>query len=74
MAFGDPFAGNVNRKMSKEELIQALRLDISGELKAIYIYEAHYLATDDLCPRRSLAIYAMKKGPHRQADDAFAVS
>lgn len=47
MAFGNPFAGNVDRKMTKEELIQAVRLDISGELEAIYLYESHYLATDD---------------------------
>ena len=47
MAFGNPFAGNVERKMTKEELIQAIRFDISGELEAIYGYEAHYLATDD---------------------------
>ena len=47
MAFGNPFAGNVERKMTKEELIQAIRFDLSGELEAIYGYEAHYLATDD---------------------------
>lgn len=47
MAFGNPFAGNVERKMTKEELIQAIRFDIAGELEAIYGYEAHYMATDD---------------------------
>ena len=50
-AFGDPFAGNVTRKISKEELIQAIRLDIAGELEAIYIYDAHVLATDDPWPK-----------------------
>lgn len=45
--FANPFQGNVNRKMTKEELIQAVRLDIAGELEAIYVYDAHVLATDD---------------------------
>ena len=47
MAFGDPFAANVERKMTKGELIQAIRADISGELDAIYGYDAHVQATDD---------------------------
>jgi rubrerythrin len=46
-AFADPFSGNVNRKMTTEELIQAIRLDIAGELEAIYVYDAHVQATDD---------------------------
>ncbi len=45
-AFANPFAGNVNRKMTKEELIQAIRLDIAGELEAIYLYDSHVQATD----------------------------
>lgn len=46
-SFANPFSGNVNRKISKEELIQAIRLDIAGELEAIFIYDAHVQATDD---------------------------
>lgn len=46
-SFPDPFAGNVDRKVSKAELIQALRIDIAGELEAIFLYESHALATDD---------------------------
>ncbi|HHY83737.1 MAG TPA: ubiquinone biosynthesis protein COQ7 [Clostridiales bacterium] len=46
-SFGDPFSANVQRKLTKEELIQAIRLDIAGELEAIYIYDAHAMATDD---------------------------
>jgi uncharacterized protein len=46
-SFADPFVGNVNKRMSKEELAQALRLDIAGELEAITMYESHILATDD---------------------------
>lgn len=45
--FGNPFTANVDRKMTKEELIQAIRLNIAGELEAIYIYDAHVQATDD---------------------------
>lgn len=45
--FANPFQGNVNRKLTKEELIQAIRLNIAGELEAIYVYDAHVQATDD---------------------------
>jgi uncharacterized protein len=45
--FANPFNGNVDRMMTKEELIQAIRLDIAGELEAIYVYDAHIHATDD---------------------------
>lgn len=45
-SFGDPFSANVNRKITKEELINAIRLDIAGELEAIYVYDAHVQATD----------------------------
>ena len=33
--FPNPFIGEVNKKFTKEELIQAIRQDISGELEAI---------------------------------------
>lgn len=46
-AFANPFSGNVERKLSKEELVQAVRLDIAGELEAIYLYDAHVQATDN---------------------------
>ena len=35
--FANPFQGNVNRKMTNAELMQAIRLDIAGELEAIYL-------------------------------------
>ncbi len=54
-SFGNPFQGNVNRKMSNAELMQALRLDIAGELEAIFLYEAHYLSTDDPAAKAVLA-------------------
>lgn len=45
-SFANPFQGNVPRKITKEELIQAIRLDIAGELEAIFLYDAHVQATD----------------------------
>ena len=54
-AFANPFQGNVDRKMSNAELMQALRLDIAGELEAIFLYDAHYLATDDPVAKAVLA-------------------
>lgn len=53
--FGDPFGGNVPRKISKGELIQALRVDIAGELEAIFLYDAHAMATDDELAKKVLA-------------------
>jgi rubrerythrin len=53
--FANPFQGNVNRKLTKEELIQAVRLDIAGELEAIYLYDAHVQATDDVVAKKVIA-------------------
>jgi rubrerythrin len=44
---GNPFVANVPRQMSNEELTQALRVDMVGELEAIIGYEAHAMATND---------------------------
>jgi rubrerythrin len=54
-AFANPFQGNVDRKLTKEELIQAIRLDIAGELEAIYLYDAHVQATDNQVAKTVLA-------------------
>lgn len=53
--FPNPFQGNVNRKMTKEELIQAIRVDIAGELEAIFLYDAHVQATDDPVAKKVIA-------------------
>ena len=53
--FPNPFAGNIDRKISKAELIQALRIDIVGELEAIFLYDAHVHATDDPVVKKVLA-------------------
>jgi uncharacterized protein len=44
---GNPFIGNIPRRISKEELVQALRADIAGELEAIISYDAHVMACED---------------------------
>lgn len=46
--FFNPFSGMVpDRKLTKEELIRVIRLDIAGELEAIHGYMAHADATDN---------------------------
>lgn len=44
---GNPFVANVNKQLSPEETIQALRVDLAGELEAVIVYEAHALASND---------------------------
>ena len=44
---GNPFVANVSKQMSPEELAQALRVDLAGELEAIIGYEAHAMSTND---------------------------
>ncbi|SMC36424.1 demethoxyubiquinone hydroxylase family protein [Papillibacter cinnamivorans] len=44
---GNPFVANVSKQMSPDELIQAIRVDIAGELEAIIGYEAHAMSTGD---------------------------
>ena len=51
---GNPFVGNIPRKISHEELIQALRVDIAGELEAIMGYDAHVKAAEDERVRKVL--------------------
>lgn len=44
----DPFASNLpGKKLTKYDLIQAIRADIVGEIEAIFLYEAHAEASDD---------------------------
>lgn len=43
----DPFVANVPKQLSPDELVQALRVDMAGELEAIIGYEAHAMAVTD---------------------------
>jgi len=53
--FANPFDGFIgDRKLSKVELIQALRLDLASELEAMFLYEAHAAATEDEVVRTQL--------------------
>ncbi|MCI1955281.1 MAG: demethoxyubiquinone hydroxylase family protein [Oscillospiraceae bacterium] len=54
-AFANPFQEKNDRKLSTAELIQALRVDIAGELEAIYLYDAHVRATDNEMAKKVLA-------------------
>lgn len=46
--FMNPFSGMTpGRKMSKEELIRALRLNLAAEEEAVHLYMAHADATDN---------------------------
>lgn len=49
---GNPFSGNIDRNISKEELIQAIRIDIAGEIEAIFTYDAHVQATEDATAKK----------------------
>jgi len=61
---GDPFVANVPRQMSSDELLQALRVDIAGELEAIIGYEAHAMATTDTRVKKVLAHIADEERQH----------
>lgn len=54
-AFTNPFSGNIDKKINKAELIQAIRLDIANEIEAIFVYDAHVQATDDKIAKKVLA-------------------
>jgi uncharacterized protein len=46
--FVNPFSGKVpDRKLTMEELIRAIRLDIAAEHEAVHLYMAHAEATDN---------------------------
>lgn len=53
-SFAPPFEGNIERKITKHELIQAIRLDIASELEAMFLYDAHAKATDDVFVKKVL--------------------
>ncbi|MDP4152724.1 MAG: demethoxyubiquinone hydroxylase family protein [Bacillota bacterium] len=44
---GNPFVANVTKQLSTDELAQAIRVDLAGEIEAIIGYEAHAMSTND---------------------------
>ena len=51
----NPFVMEVPRKLTDEELINAIRQDLVGELEAIHEYDAHVQATDNEDAKRVLS-------------------
>ncbi|MFZ5974149.1 MAG: demethoxyubiquinone hydroxylase family protein [Bacillota bacterium] len=64
MIIGNPFVANVDRTMSNEEVVQALRVDLAGELEAIIVYEAHAHATTDQRVKKVLQHIADEERTH----------
>lgn len=54
-SFANPYGAEVPRTMSNEELAQAIRLDLASELEAVFLYDAHVMATDDEVAKKVLA-------------------
>lgn len=52
--FASPFTGNIDKKMDNIELYQAIRMDIAAELEAIFLYDAHSVATVDPLAKKVL--------------------
>ncbi|HBU13013.1 MAG TPA: ubiquinone biosynthesis protein COQ7 [Clostridiales bacterium] len=61
---GNPFGALVPRKITKGELLQAIREDIVGELEAIHGYEAHAMATDDPLAKKVLLDISNEEKAH----------
>lgn len=56
MDFTDPFTGlTPERKLNREEILRALRLDLAAELDAINLYQAHIDNIDDERVREVIA-------------------
>jgi len=62
--FTNPFPGVVPRKMTNEELIRAIRLDIAAEHEATHIYMAHADATDHPLAKKVLIDIANEEREH----------
>lgn len=61
---GNPFVGNALKLLTPEELAQALRVDLAGELEAIIGYEAHAMATEDARVKKVLSHIADEERQH----------
>jgi rubrerythrin len=61
---GNPFVANVPKQLSPDELIQAIRVDIAGELEAIIGYEAHAMSTSDERAKKILNHIADEERQH----------
>ncbi|MEN3202562.1 MAG: ferritin family protein [Atribacterota bacterium] len=63
--FVNPFSGMVpSRKMTKEELIRAIRLNLAAEEEAVHLYMAHAEATDHPLAKKVLIDIANEERVH----------
>jgi rubrerythrin len=63
--FGNPFGSFVpDRKLTHEELIRAIRLNLAAEHEAIYLYMAHAEATDHPLAKKVLIDIANEEREH----------
>lgn len=63
--FPNPFSGVVpDRKLTKGELIRAIRLNIAAEHEAIHLYMTHAEATDHPLARKVLTDIANEEREH----------
>jgi rubrerythrin len=63
--FTNPFGSLVpDRKMTHEELIRAIRLNLAAEHEAIYLYMAHAEATDHPLAKKVLIDIANEEREH----------
>jgi uncharacterized protein len=63
--FANPFSGKApERKLTKQELIRAIRLDIAAEHEAIHLYMAHAEAIDDPLAKEVLIDIANEEREH----------
>jgi rubrerythrin len=63
--FVNPFSGKVpDRKLTKEELIRAIRLDIAAEHEAVHLYMTHAEATDHPLAKKVLVDVANEERVH----------
>jgi rubrerythrin len=63
MAFQNPFPG-LDKPLSNEDLIRAIRLDLAAEEEATYIYTAHADATNNPIARKVLLDIANEERVH----------
>ena len=63
--FVNPFSGKVpERKLTKQELIRAIRLNIAAEHEAVHLYMAHAEAIDDPLAKEVLVDIANEEREH----------
>ncbi len=63
--FANPFSGKIpERKLTKSELIRAIRLNIAAEHEAVHLYMAHADATDNAVARKILIDIANEEREH----------